>query len=151
MTTKKTKTNQKPIEIDAHFKYRCTKCASDHWISLNEAKTKNFKIVCFCSRIIKPKRISSIKIKYSDDTTAIKLEQLVESPIESIKTEKILDSETKTIDQFVLEKCTKTLVNYGFTKDEAIDLVNKAYNSNPSDDCGQLIKNALKSFGGNNG
>lgn len=147
MTTHKKIKTLKPIEIDAHFKYRCPKCASDHWISLNEAKTKNFKIVCHCSKILKPKRISNIKISYHQDAPVVaeKCNTSIDPIVEVTNVSTNLEKEQ--IDPNVLEKCTNTLVGYGFTKQEAQDLIIGIYETSPSNDCGQLIKQALKSFG----
>lgn len=65
---KKTKIkNLKPIEIDLHLKYQCPQCNTYHWLSQSEAKTENFKIVCDCSSVLMPKKISRIKIKYHNN------------------------------------------------------------------------------------
>jgi|694.fasta_scaffold139653_5 hypothetical protein len=133
---KKKKKNQKPIEIDAHFKYRCPKsnCGFDHWLSLKECQTKDFKIVCDCGFVFKPKKISKIKIVYSD----IKLADNKEQPAKIIEKPKI------PVD--FKNDCGKLLISYGFTKEEAISLCEKAFEKNPVNSSGLLIKYILQNL-----
>jgi uncharacterized protein YbcC (UPF0753/DUF2309 family) len=133
---KKKKKNQKPIEIDAHFKYRCPKsnCGFDHWLSLKECQTKDFKIVCDCGFVFKPKKISKIKIVYSD----IKLVDNKEQPAKIIEKPKI------PVD--FKNDCGKLLISYGFTKEEAISLCEKAFEKNPVNSSGLLIKYILQNL-----
>jgi uncharacterized protein YbcC (UPF0753/DUF2309 family) len=135
MIQKKMK-NQKPIEIDAHFKYRCPKssCGFDHWISLKESKTKGFRIVCDCGFVFKPKRISKIKILYAD----IKLVEKKEQPVKTIEKPKI------PID--FKNSCVRLLVTYGFTKEESVSLCEKAFEKNPVNSSGLLIKYILQNL-----
>lgn len=137
---------QKPIDIDAHFKYRCPKCSSEHWLSLNEAKTNRFKIVCHCGKVFGPKRIKKLKILYLDivgsETTSNKEKQKKQTQ-ESTTIKK----QQKEINSDLLDKCTKLLVLYGFTKSEAQDILKKAYDQEPIEDSGLLIKCALKLIG----
>lgn len=128
------KKTQKPIEIDVHFKYRCTKCSVDHWISLNQAKTKNYKIVCDCGGVFKPKTIKKISILYKET----KKEQ-GKRPTES-QNQSVLDSE-------VLNKCANVLVNYGFTQTESIELLQKSYHKYKTNNSADLIKLVLQSIG----
>jgi uncharacterized protein YbcC (UPF0753/DUF2309 family) len=130
------KKNQKPIEIDAHFKYRCPKsnCGFDHWLSLKECQTKDFKIVCDCGFVFKPKKISKIKIVYSD----IKLVENKEQPAKIIEKPKI------PVD--FKNDCGKLLISYGFTKEEAISLCEKAFEKNPVNSSGLLIKYILQNL-----
>jgi uncharacterized protein YbcC (UPF0753/DUF2309 family) len=130
------KKNQKPIEIDAHFKYRCPKsnCGFDHWLSLKECQTKDFKIVCDCGFVFKPKKISKIKIVYSD----IKLADNKEQPAKIIEKPKI------PVD--FKNDCGKLLISYGFTKEEAISLCEKAFEKNPVNSSGLLIKYILQNL-----
>jgi hypothetical protein len=131
--------NQKPIDYDIHLKYRCpnNKCNYEHWLSIRETKTKNFKVVCHCETVFSPKQIKNIDIVYLD--------------IEEIKTKTIKEPEKDTIPNDLLEKSTKTLINYGFTKEESEKLLVSSYIKNITDDCSTLIKKALKSIGGLNG
>ena len=129
---------QKPIDIDAHFKYRCASCNLDHWISFNEAKTKNYKIVCDCGNVFKPKRIKTVKIVYEE--TSKPLQNKAPEPINNVV---VLDKE-------ILSKCVGLLTSYGFTNQEAENLIKQTYVKNPTNDCMQLIKNTLESIGVNN-
>lgn len=139
----------KPIDIDAHFKYRCPKCNIEHWVSLKEAKTKNFKVVCDCSKVFIPKRIAKIKIIYDKSQPAKKIVDSQTTKIETISSnnndynkEVVAD-----INQDLLEKCQTILVGYGFTRSEASKLIKQTYYTNPSEDAVLLVKLALKSFG----
>jgi hypothetical protein len=136
----KTKTkNQKPIEIDAHFKYRCSanNCGFDHWISIKEAQTKNFKIVCDCGSVFSPKRIKKLKIIYA---------------VNVIKTTN--DNSNKKNESVAVEKipvdlqnsCVKLLVGYGFTKNESLELSSKAFAKHKVTNAGLLIKYILQNL-----
>jgi len=135
----KTKKNQKPIDIDVHFKYRCpeSKCGYEHWLSLKESQTKNFKIVCDCGYVYKPKRISKIKIVYEDIQKAPKVDKLTES-------NKVIEKPKIPVD--FKNSCVKLLVSYGFTKDESISLCEKAFEKNPVTSSGLLIKYVLQNL-----
>lgn len=133
MKTKQKK--EKPIEIDAHFKYRCPKldCGYFHWLSLNEAQTKNFKIVCDCGTIFSPKRVKKLKILFVESMPASN------NKIEHIE---------QKIDIDLVEKCVSVLVGYGFTDIESKDLLMKSHKQNPNLGSADLIKFTLQSFGG---
>lgn len=124
------KKNQKPIELDLHLKYRCPNddCGYYHWLSLKETQTKNFKVVCDCGTIFKPKQISKIKIVY--ETHKIK----------NIMQQKTLPEETKT-------KCIDILCGYGFDREESESLIVKAFENCESVDTSTLIKHAIKQLG----
>lgn len=136
MKTKKKK--EKPIEVDAHFKYRCPKedCGYFHWLSLNEVKTQNFKIVCDCGTIFSPKKIQKLKIVYYESELN-----------ESIKPKTVKVVEQK-IDFDLIEKCVNVLVGYGFTDKESKDLLIKCHKEKPDLGSADLIKFTLQSFGG---
>ena len=131
----KTNKNPKPIDIDGHLKYRCSKCSLDHWISLIEAQTEHFKIVCDCKNVFEPRTIKKIKIIFVDN------EKKTEQEPEIITTQK------QQTPQDVLDKCVTVLLGYGFTKQEATDLVNKTFIKNPTNNCVELIKFTLESLG----
>jgi len=137
--TKKKQKSQKPIEIDAHFKYRCpqSNCGFDHWLSLTESQTKGFKVVCDCGYIFKPKRISKIKIVYVDI-------QPVPQPVKPPEPEKVIEKPKIPVD--FKNSCVKLLVGYGFTKDESISLCEKAFEKNPVTSSGLLIKYILQNL-----
>jgi hypothetical protein len=141
----KTKTlkNQKPIDIDLHIKYACPNkdCGYHHWLSLKETQTKNFKVVCDCALVFKPKRIKTIKITYASSVSkTTKRKEVTKSSA--------IDNDDKSIPSYLLEKSIKILVGYGFDKDEAEKLLKDSYSKNPELDCGKLVKNTLVLFGG---
>jgi len=137
--TKKKQKSQKPIEIDAHFKYRCpqSNCGFDHWLSLKESQTKGFKVVCDCGYVFKPKRISKIKIIYANIQSAPKTEKPPEP-------EKVIEKPKIPVD--FKNTCVKLLVSYGFTKDESVSLCEKAFEKNPVTSSGLLIKYILQNL-----
>ena len=125
---------QKPIDTDVHFKYRCLGCGGEHWLSLNETKTSKFKIVCNCGKIFSPKKIKNIKVVYAVSTKKSTEDTKKEKPIHHISKD-------------LLDKCTKLLFNYGFTTKEAQEMLQKAYQENPTEDSGLLLKTTLKLIG----
>ena len=134
--------NQKPVSYEMHLKYICPgkHCDFIHWISINQAKTKNYKIVCDCGNVFKPKRIRSIKIKYAIEE------------IKNIKTNPSISADKEeSINTDMLNKCIKILINYGFTDIEARDYIISAYSINPTNNIIQLIKFTLEQIGENNG
>lgn len=134
----KTKTkNQRPIEVDASFKYKCPSenCDNEHWLFIRQTQVKNFKIVCECGLVFKPKQIKNIKIIYEKPT----------------KKRKTSENITDGIPVDLLDQCAKVLSGYGFDLDESKKLIKQSYDSYKTNDVGSLIKNALKSFGEKNG
>jgi hypothetical protein len=129
--------SQKPIEVDASFKYKCPSenCDNEHWLFIRQTQVKNFKIVCECGLVFKPKQIKNIKIIYEKPTKKRKA------------SEDIVDS----ISVDLLNQCAKVLSGYGFDLDESKELIKQSYDSCKTNDVGSLIKNALKSFGEKNG
>lgn len=129
--------NQKPIEVDASFRYKCPSenCDNEHWLFIRQTQVKNFKIVCECGLVFKPKQIKNIKIIYEKSTNNRKI------------TKDIVDS----IPVDLLNNCAKILSGYGFDLDESKELIKKSYDSCKINDIGSLIKIALKSFGEKNG
>lgn len=132
MKTKKIK-NQKPISLDVHLRYRCpnSDCGYEHWLSLLETQTKNFKVVCECGTVFKPKLIEKIKVVY--DRTKQK----------ESKKEKNVEKTIPQINNSLINQAVPSLIDLGFTKLEAIDLLQKAYIKQPIDDLSLLIKNTL--------
>jgi hypothetical protein len=134
MITKQIK-NQKPTSLDIHLKYRCpnNECEYEHWLSLLETQTKNFKVVCDCGTVFIPKRIKKIKVFYATANKAKK-----------DKTTATKASLTSTVDiNIILEKACSVLESYGFSQAESKDLIEQSYNKQPTTDFGILIKNAL--------
>lgn len=128
--------NLKPIETDASFIYSCPSCSCKHWLSLKEARTKNFLVVCDCDTTFSVKTIRSIKILYK----------------KTLKTE-ITKTDSKSLNEIpvdFLNRCCKVLVDYGFTKEESKSMLQKAYDQNPSLSISDLIKLCLSNFGEKN-
>jgi len=138
------KKNLKPIDIDAHFKYVCPNvdCGNIHWLSLLEAKTNNFKIVCYCGTVSKPRTIKKIKIEY------VEIEYPKIDINNNIKNKEDSSQESKQeLPLDLLQKCVKTLVTYGFTEPESNTLIHYSFNQNPTQNISDLIKLALQNIG----
>jgi hypothetical protein len=126
--------NQKPIEIEANIKYTCPneKCKFDHWISLKEAQTKNFKIVCDCSTVFSPKTIKKVIIKYK---------KFKQKPI--LVVDQVKEPIHHTIPNDILIKSSKIMQTFGFRKKEADIMLTEFFKTNPIDDIKQLVQNTL--------
>ena len=135
MITKQIK-NQKPTSLDIHLEYRCpnNECGYDHWLSLLEAQTKNFKVVCDCGTVFKPKKIKTLKIVYDRKIQ-------LESSTTTKETSELKDSKQPSKD--LLSKAIPCLVDLGFTKQEATDALTSAYIKQPTQDISVWIKNTL--------
>ena len=127
----------KPIDTDVHFKYRCYECGLDYWISLKEAKTKGFKIVCDCGIVFAPKPIEDISIIY-------KQKIVQQSEDENFAKE---DNQKQAIPVDILNQCGKILSGYGFTESESKDMLVKSYEESGICDKTLLIKHCLKNLG----
>jgi len=139
MKQKQKKKSQKPIDIDAHFKYRCSKskCGIEHWLSLKECQTKGFKVVCDCGNIFRPKRIKKISIEYIVSTKVIEPQKQIDN--------------TASVEQYKIpvdlqNKCVKLLCSYGFTDAEAVSLSINGFQKNQTNDAGILIKYILQNL-----
>lgn len=130
--------NQKPIDVEVNIKYICpnNKCGYDHWISLKEAQTKNFKIVCDCSTVFSPKPIQKISIKYKKRTqkTSVSNDQPV-----------VVEH---NIPPNLLEKSSRVMQTFGFREKEANQLLTEFYRTNPISDYKQLVQSTLAINGG---
>jgi hypothetical protein len=121
----------KPVEIDASFKYQCTKCQHEHWVELREVSYKGFVIVCLCGNIIKPKTVSRVKVLYSKH-----------------RKNNIHKTQKQTLDRAIINTACKTLSQYGFTEQEVLGVIqrnnldSKSYNDPVS-----LVKDVVKFFG----
>lgn len=125
MTIKK---NQKPIDYDISFKYICENCGASHWLFLREASEENFKVVCECSETFIPQQISTINIVYHKEP------------------DNKVSAKSLSVDK--LKTCVKTLVSLGYSSSQAESMVLKSFDKIESDDCSDLIKYSLKTFGG---
>ena len=149
MLKKKVQIDQKPIEHDIHLKYRCPTCDQYHWLSFKEAKTKNFKVVCYCDTVFKVKRVSDFKIEYEQ-------EKIFENNL--FETEKVKDDivvpvviNIPKIPLDLLDKACKLFISYGFTQKESVALLKSSYEKNPVDDYSTLVKNTLELLRDNDG
>jgi hypothetical protein len=134
MKTKKIK-NLKPIELNIHIKYKCPECDVEHWLSFEEAKTKEYVIVCCCKAKLKVKPIKSIGIVYSKSKSCKPNPQ----------------KQSQTIPIALLESCAKILAGYGYSSKEAKTLIEESYSRNPTDNALVIIKNILTTIGGIHG
>ena len=144
MMTKTKSKCQKPIDLDAHFKYRCPKsnCGLQHWLSLKESQTKGFKIVCDCGFIFKPKRISTIQIVYANKSSTKKTQS--NESIKLDETAEIIEKHKIPVD--LKNDCVKLLFDYGFTQNESLSMCEKAFEKNPVTSPGLLIKYILQNL-----
>lgn len=140
------KKNQKPIEIDAYLKYKCpnSSCGYNHWLTLKETQTKNFKVVCDCGSVFKPKQIHKIKIKYYSDP--IIPEVKTETVVTQQESEQPIRPEPQ-IPEKMLKICSKTLIDYGFTQKEAHNLLRQSFILQPTESPFELINNTLTMLG----
>lgn len=116
----------RPIDVEVYIKYRCNnkKCEMNHWISFAEAKTPNYRIVCDCGKVLRPKPVSKIKIVYP--------------------------KKNKTNLDKILDESYKALSHYGFSKQESDHYTKIAFSNLQTNDIGSLVKEAIKIFGENN-
>ena len=137
---KKIKT-QKPISHDISFEYKCHKCSMTHWVFLREVKVKNFKIICQCGKIIRPKRIKDIEIVYRQRKT--NSQQKTQTPCDTLACPPV-----PRLPVDILEQCVKILESYGYSKAISKDMILKSFNQTLDKDIKKLISHSLKTFGG---
>jgi len=116
----KIKKNQKPIEYDIHLKYKCKNCCQDHWLSFNEASTKNFKIVCYCGNVFGVKRVSKCKIIYT---------------------------KSNTVNSKIIKSCLSVLLGYGYDKERSEQIIREILSASPEIKLADLIKKSLVKLG----
>lgn len=134
-TKQKNQKRQKPIDADIHLKYLCDQCGQTHWLSFLEASTSGYKVVCDCGNTFKVKKVNGFKLKYA-----------IKKPQQPIVSQPIAVSQTQTISLDLLDSASKILMNYGFTKTEASELISNYYSTNPVNDISVLVKETLKSL-----
>lgn len=117
----------KPSDMSINLAYRCPKCSTQHWTSSQSAKIKRFIIVCDCECVFKPKLIKNISIEYN------------------IKKQN--NRKNHRIPETTLNQSVSILTGYGYTKEEAIDLINSVYDKDQPTTVATLIKLALKNIG----
>lgn len=70
---RKTFKSQKPKKFDGHLVYECPDCHADNYITLSEAMTEGYIIVCpDCDSVLKPEPVSKIKVYYEADQNRTK-------------------------------------------------------------------------------
>lgn len=121
----------KSSKIEASLLYICPNinCKIEHWLFLRESQTHNFKIVCECGTVFKPKTIKNITVKYFD-------------PIQT----EIKPSTKDIISNKILNQCVRILSQYGFDKTESETLIKKAHADLNTSDPAQLVKIVLQSL-----
>lgn len=134
---------QKPKEYEVSFRYVCKKCEASHWLFLRETQTKNFKIVCSCSNVIRPKRIKDISINYENKAEVLG-QTKTQTPCENTPYPPVPKVPIDT-----MEQCVRILESYGYSRVESTDIVNKSYFSLLVDDVKTIIEYGLKTFGAN--
>lgn len=145
MKTQKIIRNQKPIEIDCHIKYLCpnNKCNQFHWLSLAESRTKDFIIVCGCGESFKVKQIDKIRIRYKQHINSKKNEPPV-AQTETLEIEELPVPDPNLFDaKDFINDCAYSLVSFGFSQKEAINLLTQSYNKHPTQNHTELIKQTL--------
>lgn len=143
----------KPVSKDVYYKYICTKCGCEHWISHKEACAKNFKIICDCGITIKPKRILDTKIFYAKkktNTQSVNRVQTKQTKSNNTFTNQTTTPKTKPsvlLDDNVKKECCDILIGYGFEKQEALILIDKSFSICQTNEVTLLVKTALKNIG----
>lgn len=136
MKKTQTRTYQKPIDVDIHFKYTCPndQCSNHHWISLGESKTVGFKVVCDCGFVFKPKPVSKIKICYRHKK----------------QINGVFDKKTNS-GKIALSECSikalKTMIALGYSEKEARLMIVSVKNYESIDDHLYLVKLAISKIG----
>ena len=152
MKTKTIKKNQKPIELDAQFRFICQNidCGFDHWLNLKQCQTKNFKVVCDCGNIFKPKQIVNIKIQYKNKIKKKEDHQKLDNSQEKVVHQPVIEHNNTTIELVIPEylKTTsiKILCKYGFTELESENLVLKAFSKNPIDNVSIFVRYIIENI-----
>lgn len=118
--------SQKPIEYDISFKYLCPSCSGSHWLFLREVRVEGFKIVCECGDVFEPLPIADITINYSE----VKHEE-----------------KSAVIDEKTLSVAKDSLIRFGYSESESVEMINKAYENLECNDAVKLVKYAITNFG----
>lgn len=134
MKIKKIK-NLKSIECVADLRYRCSSCGVDHWISMKEAKTPGFIIVCDCACLLKVKLIKDIKIIYHEDP-------VVKQKDSSLATVVVIEKTDETI----IKQACSALNSYGFTAQESMQMALKHTDKEAFKDVKSLIEKILSNL-----
>lgn len=139
--SRKIQSRQKPIEYDIHLNYVCQQCGQNHWLSIDEASTKRFKVVCDCGHIFGVKRVKDFKLLFHKKH--IKSQQTEKKPTS-------VQPKVETISDELLAQIIPTLITYGFTQKEAKDMATDSYAKCPQNNAIGLVKQILESLRNNN-
>lgn len=145
--------NLKPIDVDGHLQYRCPNCAIDHWLSFKEARTKGFICVCDCGITFSVKRVLDLKIIFKHKKPISQSATIAPESIQKTNTAQSCVEKTSVIEIPVelLEKSTKVLIGFGFTKTEAISMLKETYSVFQTENVALLVKKAIAKIGELNG
>lgn len=150
----KNKKSLKPTEIEVHIKYECPKCESKHWLSLREAQTPGFIIVCECNEVYRVKTVDKVMLKYKKKANTKITTPIIQTKQEDVivpeKVEEQAIIEKPIIPEEILKKCVNILEQYGFTHSESVDLIKDSYANEPSESVVNIIKNCLSKQLGEN-
>lgn len=130
--------SQKPTQIDVSLKYTCpnNNCGFDHWLFLRQAKTKNFKIVCECGTIFKPKRIQNIEVVYA-------VKESVKKPIDTSECSGIIEDNPECVSRAI-----NIMISLGYSKKDSQDNVMYFYTIEKILDPSVLVKKSISRIGG---
>lgn len=139
MTNPKIKNKIKPVNYDIHLEYKCPDCATSHWLTLRESKTKGFRVVCVCDCVFSVKRINDIRIKYVSNKSLRKTE---------VKEPEKLPHGSAADDLY--NKCMITLSQYSFSEEEMGDILKETINSGQLSTIVDIVKACVTKFGEKN-
>ncbi len=149
MKTTKIKKLQKPIDMSLNLIYRCPECSNQHWLSLNQAKTKKFIVVCDCGCIFKVKPVKDIKVVYQQKVVVAAQTAQQQNTTETTKPAP--EKKQPEISEALLDSCTKALKPYGFTSTECHPIIKECFKNNPKFTAAEIIKFCLTTIGSKNG
>lgn len=129
---------QKPTDLEVSLKYICPNinCRFDHWLFLREAQAKNFKIVCDCGTIFKPKRIKNIEIVYA-------VKESIEKTVDEQESSVTIDEHPDCV-----RRAINIMVSLGYSKEDAQSHVLEIFTKEKIEDPGVLVKKAVLNIGG---
>lgn len=142
--------NVEPQKLDAQLLYICpdTDCRMEHWLSNKEVKTPGFMVVCeYCDTVFTPRLVKSISVNFVEEKTPEPPKPKPPEPKQPIK-QKIKETFKKETTRDFLREAKETLVHFGFTKQEAEEMIEKEHKKTGSDNPATLVKTALDFLGG---
>lgn len=139
---------QKPTEYDISFKYICQDCGCSHWLFMREVKAKGFKIICDCSKVIRPRRVIDIDIVYEQNEKTKRKKPKLKAEKEADNPNPVNDEKQHRISDHTMQYCMQTLISFGYEKEEAESMINRSYESIKENDCAKIIEHSLKNLGG---